>query len=67
MREAENMPFLILALIIVAAVIIAMLYLRRRKALKGTASQIENYQCSLFDEKDKREACERLMNQGEEK
>jgi len=61
------MLFLIWALIIVAVVIIAILYLRRRGALKGNASQIKNYQCTLFDEEDKREACERLMNRDEKK
>ncbi len=60
------MPFLILALMLIAAIIIAMFYIRRRMAAKGKGNghQVDNYQCSLFDEEDKREACERLMKGG---
>jgi hypothetical protein len=61
------MLFLILTLIIIAVIIIAIFYLQRRKALKGNMGQIKNYQCTLFDEEEKRAACERLMNRGEEK
>lgn len=61
------MVFLILALIIIAAIIIAAFYLRRRRELNANAGQIENYQCSLFDEEEKRDACNRLMSKDKER
>ncbi len=61
------MLFLILALIIMAAIVIAAFYMRRRRALKANAGQVENYQCSLFDEEEKRDACNRLMSKDNER
>jgi hypothetical protein len=58
-----------LSILILVVVIGIILYPRIRQWLSISKDKSRdlpaNYQCRLYEEQDKREACERLMNKGE--
>lgn len=57
---------LILIIVVVIGIIVYPRIRQWLKVRKDKSRDPSNYQCRLYEERDKRDTCERLMNKGED-